>query len=123
MPFLDSNIVIYLQHPKYSHVIADQIGNRRLSTCNVVVAEVLGFDGLEPNERAGFEELLLSMKNLPFDQAVTQKVIELRRAHHIQLPDAIIVATAMVNDTELWTHNTDGFKTIEGLTLFNPIGR
>lgn len=118
---LDSNIVIYLQHPDYSQLIADRIGSSRLSTCNVVVAEVLGFDQLEPDERSGFEALLGSMKNLPFDEAVTKKVIELRRQRRIQLPDAIISATAIVNGIALWTHNVEDFVGIADLTVVDPL--
>lgn len=61
------------------------------------------------------------MKNHPFNDAVTRKVIELRRLMAIQLPDAIIAATALQNDLVLWTHNTDDFNAIPNLRLFDPL--
>ena len=39
----------------------------------------------------------------------------------MSLGDAIIASTALVNDLDLWTANTDDFKNIEGLKLHNPL--
>jgi predicted nucleic acid-binding protein len=40
---------------------------------------------------------------------VAESAVELRRKHHIRLPDAIIWATAQVNDAVLVTRNTKDF--------------
>lgn len=45
----------------------------------------------------------------PLDTAVAEKAVQLRRAHHLRLPDAIILATAYVNETILVTRNTKDF--------------
>lgn len=66
-------------------------------------------------------DLFDSMKNLAFDAAVAQKVIELRQTSTIKLPDAIIAATALVNGAELWTHNLDDFKSMRGLIVVDPL--
>ena len=39
----------------------------------------------------------------------------------IKLPDAIIAATALVHGLTLWTHNTDDFKDVPQLKLFDPM--
>lgn len=123
MILLDSNILIYLRDPQWGETVANQLNNQRLHTCNVIIAEVLGFRDLETIESRYFEQLFLTMKNHPFDDAVTSKVIELRRTIAIQLPDAIIAATALQNNLTLWTHNVDDFKAIPHLFLFDPLAR
>ena len=118
---LDSNIVIYLRNPKWGEKIFSQIEDERLATCNVVVSEVLGFKGLEKSDADYFERFFVTMKNFQFDDTVTKMVIELRRRHTIQLPDAIIAATALTNDLSLCTHNVEDFEKIPDLLLFDPL--
>jgi predicted nucleic acid-binding protein len=45
----------------------------------------------------------------PLDLGVAESAIQLRRAHHLRLPDAIIWATARVNEAVLVTRNTKDF--------------
>ena len=47
---------------------------------------------------------------IPLDVAVAETAIRLRREHHLRLPDAIIWATARVNDAVLVTRNTKDFN-------------
>jgi predicted nucleic acid-binding protein len=118
---LDSNIVIYLRNPKWGEKIFSQIEDERLATCNVIVSEVLGFKGLEKSDANYFERFFVTMKNFQFDDTVTKMIIELRRRHTIQLPDAIIAATALANDLSLCTHNVEDFEKIPDLLLFDPL--
>ncbi len=46
---------------------------------------------------------------MPLDLAVAESAVQLRRAHHIRLPDAIIWATTRVNEAVLVTRNTKDF--------------
>lgn len=46
----------------------------------------------------------------PLDLAVAETAVQLRRAHHIRLPDAIIWATAEVHQAVLVTRNTKDFN-------------
>lgn len=121
MILLDSNVVIYLRDPDWGERIARQLGDERLATCNVVVAEVLGYKGLELTDARFFEKLFHTMSNFPLNDMVTKKVIELRKAYSIQLPDAIIAATAIINESILWTHNSEDFDKISDLRLFDPL--
>ena len=55
---------------------------------------------------------------MPLDLAVAEAAVELRRAHRIRLPDAIIWATAQVNAAILVTRNTKDFDTAwEGIRV------
>jgi hypothetical protein len=46
---------------------------------------------------------------IPLDLAVAEQAIQLRREHRLRLPDAIILATARVNEAVLVTRNTKDF--------------
>ncbi len=53
---------------------------------------------------------------------VVDKVIAIRQLHKIKLPDAIILATALVSDMELVTANVADFIHIEPrLRIYNPM--
>ncbi|MEZ4593950.1 MAG: PIN domain-containing protein [Chloroflexota bacterium] len=41
-------------------------------------------------------------------------------SHKLSIPDALIAATALVHNLELFTLNIKDFRFIPGLTLFNP---
>jgi predicted nucleic acid-binding protein len=47
---------------------------------------------------------------IPLDLAVAESAVQLRRAYHIRLPDAIIWATARVSEGVLVTRNTKDFN-------------
>lgn len=92
-----------------------------MATCNVVISEVLGFKDLEESDADYFERFFGTMKNFQFDDMITKVVIELRRRHAIQFPDAIIVATALAHDLSLCTHNVEDLEKIPDLLLFDPL--
>ena len=121
MILLDSNIIIYLRDPRWGEKIFQQIDNERLATCNMVIAEVLGFKGIDKTDADYFERFFVTMKNYQFDDTVTKMVINLRKKYPIQLPDAIIAATALVHNLSLFTHNVEDFKKIPDLNLFDPL--
>ena len=48
---------------------------------------------------------------IPVDLDISERAVQLRRSHNnIRLPDAIILATALVHKTDLVTRNTKDFK-------------
>lgn len=123
MILLDTNVVIYLHGADLDDTVATTLRNSTLGTCNVIVAEVLGYRFTDPRDAKYFEDLFATMNNHTFDKEVTNKVIELRQTMTIKLPDAIIAATALVNGLVLWTHNTDDFKKVPKLQLFDPLSK
>lgn len=54
------------------------------------------------------------------EKDIKLKTAEIRKAHKIKLPDAIIAATALTYDLTLLTRNVSDFKNIDGLRLINP---
>ena len=57
---------------------------------------------------------------IELEQAVKNKTADIRKQYKIKLPDAIIAATALVNNLTLLTRNTKDFENINGLKIINP---
>jgi predicted nucleic acid-binding protein len=57
---------------------------------------------------------------IEIERPIKLKTADLRKAHKIKLPDAIIAATAIVYNLTLITRNTNDFKNIQGLTVIDP---
>jgi predicted nucleic acid-binding protein len=53
-------------------------------------------------------------------EEVIEKTIELKRSQKIKLPDAIIAATALVNNFTLISRNDGDFLKIKELKYMNP---
>ena len=56
---------------------------------------------------------------LALSDDIADKCIMLRKANKFKLPDAIIAATALVNNLTLITRNIDDFKNINELQIIN----
>jgi len=48
------------------------------------------------------------------------KSIEIRKSYRLKLPDAIIAATAIVNNLTLLTRNSSDFQKVSGLKSIDP---
>ncbi len=83
--------------------------------------EALGFNDITPDESNAIEAMLNTGELIFVDHVIAQKTIELRQKYKIKTPDAIIAATAIVHNAQLWTANTDDFAQLKELKLFNPI--
>ncbi|MEI8049584.1 MAG: PIN domain-containing protein [Bacteroidota bacterium] len=54
---------------------------------------------------------------------IVEKAISIRQQYKIKLPDAIILATAVISKMELITANVADFTNIEpSLRIYNPMG-
>lgn len=119
---IDSNAVIdYLGSTLSNTGMAfmNDVVNNIPNTSIITKIEVLGFNTTQEAYRllTNFfdDAIVLSITN-----KVEAKTIELRKNHKIKLPDAIIAATALVNNYSLVTRNLSDFERIAGLELVNP---
>ena len=83
--------------------------------------EVLGFQEITEAEAKAINKMLDTGELAYIDGDIAKQTINLRQKYRIKTPDAIIAATAIVNNSELWTANTSDFSSIEGLKLHNPL--
>ena len=114
---LDSNIIIYLSKNELLFTVFDKFDKLLISVISYM--EVLGFK-FRNNEEENFVRELIELFEVQFiDQDIAEKVIEIRRQNRIRLPDAIIAATAAVDNLCLVTRNIEDFKNIN-ITILNP---
>jgi predicted nucleic acid-binding protein len=85
----------------------------------VTKIEVLGYNDL-PRKMSAMSNFVSLSETLPLNETVTEKTIELKRSRKMKLGDAIIAATAIVDNLVLITRNVDDFKFIPSLTVLNP---
>lgn len=120
---LDANAVIdYIgdRLPQASALAMDELLNDELNTSIVVKIEVLGFNG-DPSEMQKLKEFIGLANIFYVDDVIADKTIDLRKAHRkLKLGDALIAATALVNDLILISRNTKDFDSILGLDCVNP---
>jgi toxin FitB len=116
---LDSNIIIYLAQKKLApddFILPDD----RLFVSDISLMETLGFAFTDPAEKQETEALLNVLIRLPIADSVVMKVIELRQSRRMKLPDAIIAATAVLNDCIIVTRNIADFTGLDGQEVLNP---
>ncbi len=81
--------------------------------------EILGFETEKKEDMLPFEELVDAVHLLYVTDEVVNQTIILRKKYKIKLPDAIIAATALVNDLTLLSRNEKDFNRITGLKWQN----
>lgn len=117
MILADSNIVIYSRQ-RGCDALRAALSAQEMAVCTIVIIEVLGWHLMKTDDEQAFRELFAQTVNFQLDDTILERTIQVRRqAHRIHLGDAIIAATALENDVELWTANVEDFDTVPGLKL------
>jgi len=121
---LDTNIVIgFLKGEKD---IIRFISNRLdegavLFVSQITRMEMMSYHGLSKEDEVRIKGFLAGVQVLMLDPQVESKAIAMRREHRLRLPDAVIVATALVNHCVLITYDRDlRSKRIAGCHLEIP---
>lgn len=120
MRILDSNLIIYSALPAYAYLrplLKDP--DTRVSAISKL--EVLGFHRLDQSSRRYFDGVFAAIPQFDIDQLVLNEAIKLRQQRKMSVGDAIIGATALLFQLELYTRNTTDFSWIPGLVMVNPI--
>lgn len=84
--------------------------------------EVLSYDPGKGDNYEVLVEFFEAANILDLTDSVVRKNIEIRQKNRIKLPDAVIAATAIVNNLVLVTRNVRDFQKIDDLILINPMG-
>ncbi len=118
MILLDTNIFIYIANGTLPTEI---IAKTDIGHASITKIEALGFSTIPANELLILTRLFNESYNLPLTDAVVNRAVQLRQAKSMSLGDAIIAATALEYDLELWTVNIEDFKHIEDMKVVNPL--
>jgi predicted nucleic acid-binding protein len=119
---LDSNVIIgYLagEIPAPGMATLSGIVDAVPHISVIAQIEVLRFNDTPENEKVLADFIDTSVIH-PLDNTVVQRTIALCKQNKIKLPDAIIAATALIENFTLVTRNVDDFKNISGLNVLNP---
>lgn len=103
-----------------------QIRQEQLAISVITQAE-LYFGALNKAELRQIKRHLASLHRFPIDVAVSRTFLQLMEdyslSHKLSIPDALIAATALVYDLELYTLNVKDFQFIPNLRLYQPASR
>jgi len=117
---IDTNIIIYFlsqELPPNSLTFISKIIDDEFNLSVISKIEVLGY----PNIKESTVKFIALANVFNIDDRIVDVTIQLRREYlKIKLPDAIIAATALVNNFELITRNTKDFKKIKSLKVIDP---
>lgn len=126
MILCDTNILIefYKNNTAVTQIFR-QLGRENLAVSVVTEAE-LYFGALNKKELHKIQRHLSLLQRFPLDLHVSRRFIHLMESyslsHQLSIPDALIAATAIVNDLQLFTHNVKDFQFIPDLNLYEPEG-
>ena len=120
---IDTNILIYyadgkIPQPQLARITQILQDSFLISTISRI--EFLGWNKLIGADLLKAEVFLASAKVFYVDNAVEEKATELKRGYKMATPDAIVAATALLNQLTLVTRNTKDFDRITDLQLYNP---
>jgi predicted nucleic acid-binding protein len=110
---IDTNVISHLfadKLPDKGKIFIQEVISKNFQISVVVEIEVLTHH--ETLEKMPLIEEFISLATIiPIDRPVVQKTIELRKKHKkMKLGDAIIAATAVLNDFCLVTNNVSDFS-------------
>jgi len=112
---LDSNIVIYLSQKKLSINEVFE-ANKEYYISLVTYMEILSYNFPSKEEEEFIQKLLSLFKIIDITKTIALEVISLKKKRKIKLPDAIIVATALVERAILYT-NDKQLHSVENLNI------
>jgi tRNA(fMet)-specific endonuclease VapC len=121
MILCDTNILIEF-YKNNSTIVNElrQIGVGRLAISVITQAE-LYYGAIDKAELLKIQKHLSLLHNFPIDNQVSIQFIQLMEryslSHKLTIPDALIAATALVNNVNLYTFNIKDFRFIEGINL------
>ncbi len=118
MILVDTNLVIYIAQLKLEE---KSFAGHSINYSVITTIEALGYHELPVDELRILERAFASSTILSLSDQVVEQAIRVRQTRKMKLGDAIITATALVHDLELWTNNIADFKHIDGLKLHNPL--
>jgi predicted nucleic acid-binding protein len=118
MVLFDSNVFIYAANET---IDLSKFKNIEVSYASISVIEALGYHEITAAEQRALQRIFNAYQSFELTLPIIEQAVALRQTRRMSLGDAIVAATALDNNLELWTANIDDFKHIEGLKLINPL--
>lgn len=119
----DTNTAIYYLQKQFPTKAEKFIDNLLVSQqpciSTITEIELLCWKTIDEKELVVLHNFIEDAFIIELEQQIKLKTADVRKQHKIKLPDAIIAATALVNDLTLITHNIADFKNITGLKVID----
>ena len=121
MILCDTNVIIEtLKGDEKTIKIMESIGLENIAISSVTVME-LYFGAFNKRELNKIKKHLKALNIVHFDNNVSELAVSMieiySKSHGLQIPDAIIAATALSLEMKLFTLNLKDFRYIDGLKL------
>lgn len=120
----DTNTVIYYFNKQFplsgEKFIDDLLNNYRLSISIITEIELLCWRSASDNDIIILKKFISDVRVYELDHTIKLKTIEIRKHYNLKLPDAIIAASAIVNNNILVSRNLADFSRISTLEVINP---
>ena len=120
---IDTNIIIYYLSGKIpdSHLNKiNQILEKSFNISTITKVEILGWHKIPNAEKLKIESFIKQANVIYIDEFIEDKAISVKQKYKTAIPDAIIGATALVNNYTIVTRNVSDFKKIKNLNVYNP---
>jgi predicted nucleic acid-binding protein len=125
MILVDTNIIIevYKANNTIRNIIED-LGWLNIAVSDIVRAEL--FRGAKnKKELINIIEDIYELTTLPIEPQISEMAVEFIKkyclSHNLEIPDALIAATAIYHNMELFTLNVKDFIFIPKIKLYNPL--
>ena len=120
---IDSNIVIHYINKEIPLSGMQSLLSIFMIECNISIVtkiEVLGFKSQHEKEDEDGRIFVTNCTLFHLNDEIVAKTIEIRKQYRLKTPDAIIAATAIVNNMTLVSRNDKDFQQIKHLKYINP---
>ena len=98
---LDTNVALYLLGGR----LAVPLPEGEYGVSVITEMELLSWPSLTKEEETRVNAFLSSVTVCDLTAAIRMRAVRIRREERLKLPDAIVCATALEHDVELWTND------------------
>lgn len=119
---IDNNVISNYFSELLSEKGMDLVSDIIDKTPNISVIteiEALSWISSDLNKEIIVKDFIQNANILPLTSSIVKQTIVIRRSKKTKTPDAIIAATAIINDLSLLTSDK-GFDNIKGLNIIDP---
>ena len=117
-----SGVIKYLNEsfPSEGLVFMDEIIDRECIISFIAEIELQVWNPPDPDDSKVYQSFVAESTVVGLQDDIIQETIRIRKSYKLKLPDALIVATALVSDMILIADNDKDFLLVPELKYINP---
>ena len=122
---LDTNTIIYFLKNSLPEngksFLVNCITANEAAISFITKIELLAYPSITNQEINATKSLMSLLTVIWVDESLVDKTIDTRKESQLKLPDALIAATALINELQLVTANLKDFSRVQFLQIINPL--